>query len=304
MTKPRVSNIAYTMGEIKGNYSQASGFASVVKSESMLEIPEMWGWGNYFATDDIFSLAQLTVKKTLDGAKIAPYEIDLVILCAAVMPGKGSDLYIRTAKLMESLGINKANLIGLTLGGCATTLNSMIMACDLLSANVYKNILIVAMDALPDEATRFVSYAIFSDVCLSFLVNSETDSCFEIVSSSYKAAIEEILIGADLKNPVLSKESVNEAVDKAAIRLSDIKKVFSNNTFIPIKILKERNIGFAKDQMDTSSVANIGHCFSCDSILNYFLYKSSRPEAEKGYFLLLAEADGYSASVLIKETIS
>lgn len=304
MIKPKVSNIAYTLGEIKNDYSQASGFAVVVESESMLKIPEMWGWGNYFATDDIFSMVQPTVKKTLERAKIAPNQVDLVILCAAVMPGKGSDLNMHTAKIMKSLGINRANIIGLTLGGCATTLNSMIMASNLVMANVYKNILIVAMDTLPDEATRFVSYAIFSDVCVSFLVSLESNSSFEIVSSSYKTAIDEILVGADLQNSVLNKESIADTLEKAAIPLSDIKKVFSNNTFLPIKMLKERNIGFVKSQMDISNVANIGHCFSCDSILNYYLYKSSRPEAEEGYFLLLAEADGHSTSVLIRETFN
>ncbi|EDT41455.1 hypothetical protein BamMEX5DRAFT_2772 [Burkholderia ambifaria MEX-5] len=44
MTKPRVSNIAYTMGEIKSTYSDAPGFDAVVESESMMKIPEMWGW--------------------------------------------------------------------------------------------------------------------------------------------------------------------------------------------------------------------------------------------------------------------
>lgn len=304
MTKPRVSNIAYTMGEIKGTYSEAPGFEAVVESESMLRIPEMWGWGNYFSTDDVFSLASPTIKETLDRAKIAPNEVDLVIFCASVMPGRGSDLNARTAKILKSVGINRANVIGQTLGGCATTLNSMIMACDLITARAYRNILVVSVEELPDEIARFTNFAIFSDVCVSFLVSSEENGGFEIVSSTYKTAVNEILDGADLQNADLNKESVTQTINKAAIGLADIKKVFSNNTFLPVKTLKERNIGFSVNQMDIGNVAEIGHCFSCDSILNYCLHKSSQPETSEGYFLLLAEADGHSASALIKETIA
>lgn len=301
MTKPRVSNIAYTMGEIKSTYLEAPGFDAVVESNSMLKIPEMWGWGNYFATEDILSLASPTIKKTLDGAKIAPTEVELVIFCASVMPVRASDLNARTAEILKSVGIDRANVIGQTLGGCATTLNSMITACNLITARAYRNILVVAIEELPDEVPRFTNFAIFSDACVSFLVSSEENGGFEIVSSTYKTAVNEILGGADLQNADLNKKSVTQTINKASIRLADIKKIFSNNTFLPVKIVKERNIGFSAKQIDARNVAGIGHCFSCDSILNYCLHKSSQPEPSDGYFLLFADADGHSACVLIKE---
>jgi 3-oxoacyl-[acyl-carrier-protein] synthase III len=304
MTKPRVSNISYTLGEIKGMYSQASGFASVVENGAMAKIPEMWGWGNYFATDDIFSLAQVTIKKTLDGARILSNEVDLVIFCASTLPGRDSDLKMRSAKILKSVGIDRANMIGLTLGGCATMLNSMITARDLTAAKVYKNVLVVAIEALPPERTRFANFAIYSDICVSFLVGSELGDGLEIISSTYKTAIDQILDGVDFKNPALSKECVSQTIGKAEIRLSDIKKVFSNNTFLPVKMLNEINIGFSKNQIDASNVPRVGHCFSCDSILNYCLYKELRPEKDEGYFLFFAEADGHSASVLIKEVVN
>lgn len=302
MTKPRVSNIAYTMGEIESTYSEAPGFADVVERGAMLKIPAMWGWGNYFATQDILSLASPTIKKTLGGAKIAPTEVDLVIFCASVMPGKGSDLNARTAEILKSVGIDKANVIGQTLGGCTTMLNSMIIACDLLGAGAYRNILVVAIEELPDEVARFTNFAIFSDVCVSFLVSFEENGGFEIVSSTYKTSIDEIVGGADLQNSDLNKDCITQTINKASVGLADIKKVFSNNTFLPVKTIKERNIGFTSKQMDIGNVARIGHCFSCDSILNYCLHKSSQPETSDGHFLLFAEADGHSASVLIKET--
>lgn len=302
MSKPRVSNIAYTMGEIRSTYSEASGFDAVVESESMLNIPEMWGWGHYFATDDVFALASPTILKTLESATIAPSEVDLVMFCASVMPGQGTDLNARTAKILKSVGIDRANVIGQTLGGCATTLNAMIMACDLITGKAYRNILVVAIEALSAEAERFTNFAIFSDVCLSFLVSTTENEGFEIVSSTYKTAVDEILEGPDLQNADLHKQSVTQTIDKAAIGLADIRKVFSNNTFLPVKTVRERNIGFTAQQMDTDNVADIGHCFSCDSLLNYWLHKSSHPDTREGYFLLLAEADGHSASVLIKET--
>ncbi|MEI7346804.1 hypothetical protein [Dickeya chrysanthemi] len=301
MNKPRVSNIAYSLGELSGTYSEASGFAEVIDRESMLPIPEMWGWGNYYATKDIFSLAQQSIKKTLLGAEIAPDDIDLVIFCAAMMPGRPSNLNARIAEILKSVGIESANVIGQTLGGCATTLSSMIMASELVNANVYKNVLVVAAETLPDELNRFENFAIFSDASVSFLVSSESSIGFEIVSSTYKTSINEILDGADIKNPALNKESVIQTVGKVNLQLSDIKKVFSNNTFLPVKVLKESNIGFTDNQIENSNVASTGHCFSCDSLINYCLYKSKNSITVENYYLLFAEADGHSASILIKE---
>ncbi|MCC3721470.1 hypothetical protein LLS47_24475 [Rouxiella badensis] len=304
MNKPRVSNIAYSLGELAGTYSEASGFKEVIERESMLPFPEMWGWGNYYATKNIFSLAQQSIKKTLNGAKISPGEIDLVIICAAMLPGRSSDLNTRIAEILKSVGIDRANIIGQTLGGCATTLNSMIMASELILANVYKNILVVAAESLPDELNRFENFAVFSDASVSFLVSSGSDTGFEIVASTYNTSIKEISDGIDLQDPVLNKESVFQTIDKAKMQLSDIKKVFSNNTFLPIKMLKERNIGFTNEQIYSSNVASIGHCFSCDSLLNYCLFNSTHLDTNEGYYLLLAEADGHSASILITETSS
>jgi 3-oxoacyl-[acyl-carrier-protein] synthase-3 len=302
VVKPKISNISYALGEIKNTYSDASGFEAVTTSKSMRRNPEMWGWGNYFATDDIFSLAQPTVRKTLDESAIEPGEVDLVIFCASAMPLGAPDLKLRTAQLLKSVGVANANLIGLTLGGCATTLNAMIMACDLITAKAYRNVLVVAVEALAAERARFVDFAIYSDVCVSFLVSSGQSAGLEVVASTYKTAIDQILQGTDFKNNSLNQESIKQTVDKAQIRLSDIKKIFANNTFLPVKVLREMTMGFSRNQMDMNNVAAMGHGFSCDSILNYCRHKASKPE-DGGYFLLLAEADGHSASVLVKESL-
>jgi 3-oxoacyl-[acyl-carrier-protein] synthase III len=201
---------------------------------------------------------------------------------------------------LSSTGINSANVIGQTLGGCATTLSSMIMAYNLVTANVYKNVMIVAIETLPSELKRFDKFAIYSDASVAFLVSSELRSGCDIISSTYKTSIAEILDGPGLQDPVLNKASVFQTLQQAGIKISDVEKVFSNNTFLPVKMFRERSIGFTDDQIDISNVANIGHCFSCDSLLNYYFYPSSGPEREHGYFLLFADSDGHSASVLIK----
>ncbi|MDF7662498.1 hypothetical protein PUG81_26330 [Erwiniaceae bacterium L1_54_6] len=304
MTKPKICHIACTLGEIQGVYSEASGFAEVSERESMLKIPDMWGWGNYYLTGDIFSLAQQSIKKTLHEANLSPTEVDLVIFSAATMPGGIADLNARIATTLSPMGISSANVIGQTLGGCATTLSAMIMASDLVTANVYKNVMIVAIETLPAELNRFDKFAIFSDASVSFLVSSKLPDGFEIISSAYKTSINEILHGSGLQEPVLNKSSIFQALDQAGIAISDIKKVFSNNTFLPVKMFREKSIGFTHDQIDISNVANIGHCFSCDSILNYHLYQSSHPERDEGYYLLFADSDGHAATVLIKETAS
>lgn len=301
MTTPQISNIACTLGEMKGSYAEASGFADVLQRESMLRIPDMWGWGNYFATDDIFALAQQSIIKTLEDARILPGDVDLVIFCAAMMPGKASDLNACTAKILQSVGIDSANVMGQTLGGCATTLIAMIMAGELVTANIYHRVLVVALDSLPPELSRFTQFALFSDASISFLVSSGLKNGVEMIASSYHTAISEIINGMGLQDPTLNKASLSQVTEKAAIAVSDIKKVFSNNTFIPVKTLRERSMGFTDQQLDIANVAAIGHCFSCDSLLNYSLYQSSQPKPEEGYFLLFAEADGHAASVLIKE---
>ncbi|MEG3130952.1 hypothetical protein SC171_23365 [Pantoea cypripedii] len=300
MTKPKVSNIACTWGEIKGVYSEASGFAEVIERESMLKIPDMWGWGYYYATEDIYLLAQQSIKQTLNEASISPDDVDLVIFCAASMPGRVSDLNARTAMILKLAGINRAKVVGQTLGGCATLLSSMIMAGDLVTANVFNNVMVVAIETLPTDLQRFDKFAIYSDASVSFLVSSELHGGFEIIASTYKSSIEEILNSPGLQDPALSKASVFQTLGQAGIQIPDIKKVFSNNTFLPVKMLRERSIGFTDDQIDISNIASFGHCFSCDSMLNYYLYQSSYPEINHEYYLLFAEADGHSASVLIK----
>ena len=303
MNKTTISHPTCKLGEVKGSYRDAPGFAQALQGGSMLDIPDMWGWGNYFRSEDIYALARQCAAETLDGAGVAPCDIDMVIYCGAMLPADRTEFYRRSADMLAFLGIENANVAALTLAGCATTLKAMIHASGLVAAGIYRNVLVLAMDVLPPDLLRFDKYAVFSDVCAAFLVNSASRGGYQIVSSAQHTSTAEMRAGINYSDPVLAKRSVARTMEQAAMRLSDVGKVFGNNLFLPIKMMKETAIGISRSQMDLSNVAKTGHCFSCDSLVNLLNHTAARAPAEQQqqqHYLLYAETDGHAAAVLLR----
>src|SRR5437763_41057 len=84
------------------------------------------------------------------------------------------------------------------------------------------------------------------------------------------------------------------------VATSDIKKVFCNNVFLPITMLKEVEAGFRKTQIYFDNVRRIGHCYSSDALINLADYQSNALVSPGEYFIAAADAPGLRCAILLK----
>jgi hypothetical protein len=86
--------------------------------------------------------------------------------------------------------------------------------------------------------------------------------------------------------------------EKTACKRSEAHKVFSNNTFLPYKVSKERALGFTREQMFTSNVRRTGHCLAADTLINLVDHTQQHPGVPQRY-VLYSEADGHAGAMLM-----
>ncbi len=293
--------ISYVLGENKRNFDSAEGFTETISESKMPNFPELWGWGFYYQTDNIYELAIESAKKTLTNSSISPADIDLVIFSSVCFPEAPSRLYPVIGKIVAALGCANALIKGHTLDGCAAVLNAIYDAQTIISTKKHQNILVIGLANMPPEAKRFTDFALFGDACCSCIVSSTPgNNSLEIVDLVQKIDLNEVCNGVGL-NPDnnLSKNTLNLLLDRNSISISNIDKLINNNIFLPLKKLNESRLGLKAAQIFNENIARIGHCHACDGIINLTDYISST-KTPNGNIVIQSDGNGHCVSMLIR----
>jgi 3-oxoacyl-[acyl-carrier-protein] synthase-3 len=297
-----IRGVEYELGESTQSYQDASGFREVVERKKLPEMPDLWGWGSFHVTANAYELGRKAGQKALAAAAVDPATIELTIFACSYFPDADDRLYQTTGKLLKELGLVRSLLDGQTLMGCATLLSAVQAAATLVSAGVHRNVLVIGLDKMPSGLPRFWDYGLFSDAAAACVVTSDRrGGCLRMVGSTRAVELEEIVCGARFNaTNALYIRVLNELVGQTGCPVSQITRVFNNNVYLPIKSQKDQLAGLKKPQMFLDNVARTGHCFACDSLINFHDYAASRQLAAGERFLFQADGNGCCAMALMQ----
>lgn len=305
MRQCRIKGFSYELGEQTHEYTSASGYSEVLEREKIPDMPEMWGWGRFYVTTQPYALACGVAREALKRASVDPADVDLTVLSCSYFPDSDEELYRGATMMLRELGLVRSVLDGQTLAGCATLLSSLQRAAQLVEAGLHENVLVVALDCLPNNEHRFWNYALFSDAAVAFVVSSQLDDFGCRLRASHRECnLDEM--GGDVRFDGKSQlhvkvlDSLWERLQGEGVTREGVKKVFNNNVFLPIKSQKDKLASVSREQRFTDNVARTGHCLSCDSVINFVDYCAGCSLSVGDQFVLQADGNGICAAVLLE----
>ncbi|MEO1627466.1 MAG: hypothetical protein AAFV25_20110, partial [Bacteroidota bacterium] len=186
-----LSGIAIELGEQEHHYQEADQFEARVEKYRMTNMPDYWGWG-YFRSSQrtSYQLAQSAIRRSLEQSGLEAERIDLVIYCSAGPREAYQVVNEKMGSLLKELSISNAELFGQCFAGCVSIFSAIKVANVLLRSGQYRNVLIVTTDKIAGEAVRFREFGIYSDSASCFLLSSEIQEGFDLLS---------VAVGSDFK---------------------------------------------------------------------------------------------------------
>lgn len=297
-----VHGISYQMGELQRHYLTASGYREVVEANNVPPMPELWGWGAFYETEDAYRLGRSAAQQALQASGVAPDDIELTIFACAYFPDTNDLLYQGTGRILKALGLTRSLIEGQTLTGCAALLSAIQNAARLVESGAVENVLVVGIDRMPRDLARFWDYGLFSDAAASCVVSSRRPPAGLRVTGAARGVELDEILGAVRFNPknLLHVKTLGRLLEGAGHTAAGVNKVFNNNVYLPIKTQKDMLAGFTRRQMFLDNVPRVGHCLSCDSLINFADFCAARAPKPGECFVFQADGNGCCATLLME----
>jgi len=298
-----ITSISYKLGEQELEYQDASGFNEITERERMPAMPQLWGWGSFYASENIFNLAIDAAQEALDQAQLTGDKIDYVLFSSSDTRIGFMELNQGLGTTLSSVQLASAEHLGVSMLGCVSTLAAIQQASVLVANGVAENVLVIAFEQRPVDLLRFSAYAVFSDAAAAAVISAKADTGWKILSYQRNSSTEQMQHGKKLDSNTQTavKNAVPEALSAAGVQVERVRCVFSNSIFLPLKVVKETSWGFSKDKLFTENVVRTGHCFGCDSLINLLDHDKINTVNTGEYLVLHADAEGHDAAFVVQK---
>lgn len=296
-----LSGASYVLGEAEKQYQQADGFEQALAALGGANFPELWGWGSYYETADIYQLSLQAAQKALAASAVPAGEIQLVVFAAASFPENPNELAPRLGRVLQTLGCGNALLESATLNGCASYLSALRLAAARVASGELDNILVIGLGSMTPGMQRFSPFALFGDAaCAAVLRADGTQAQYRVVDALQRLDLTEFASGVTLNDQSqLQTQTLDALLQRNQLGRRDISRVFNNNLFLPIKKVRDARCGFKAEQLYTGNVARIAHCHVCDSMINLIDYSRQSTAANSELLLLQSDGNGHCACLLL-----
>jgi 3-oxoacyl-[acyl-carrier-protein] synthase III len=254
--------------------------------------------------------AVMSAKKSLACVELEVSDLDAIVIGCASIRFWPKYAELLSTEILMSLGAKDIPVFGVTMGGCANYSNVLRIARALVVENVWRNVLIIETNKMPqDEMRPYMPYvSVFGDGSVSAIVSTE-DIEFDIASIAHIAKPLDATDGGD---PRFVTNNINgyrwvirEALRLASCDLDEIDVVIPNNKNIAelVKLATFWNVPFRK--VYTDNVSRIGHLWSADNLINLKDFCTGPRSAQHRTFLLLCQGDStYCAMVMRRAATS
>jgi len=294
-----ILGVAYQLGEIHGHYKNASGFAAV----GLVDNPELWGWGSYYATEkNLLDLMVASSLQSLEQASLSVDTIDAVFLCSSNFDSSIGEHCNFTREFLLRTGLTKSQCTGVTLKGCSTFLSVVELAASTVEAGLYDKVLIVTADLVESSKDRFRSYALFSDAAASCIVSSGTHlGELKILATAGTTDSDQMYADAPFSDD-LATIANKIAFQRAGVEIQNVKRLFSNNLFLPVIVTKETEAGIDEEAIYIDNIQDKGHCFGADAFINFCDFRRKQSILPGEIIMLAADAPGVRTTILCENT--
>ena len=297
MSRTSILGAAYELGEHETGHREAPGFAAKLDRYEMIDDAAIWGWGRFYRSGrGRAGLAVASARRTLARAGRTGGDIDAVLLCATEFEPDVDSHARYSREVLGELGIERAFVAGMTLGRCNTLLSAVHVADRLVASGSYHDVLVVAGDLITDEDRRFQQFALFSDAAASAVVTASPGELAIVASSSAMdvAGLE----AAGRFSGRLGRETADAITRASGVAPGEVSVVLSPNVFRPLVRMSEGQSGFRPHQLYLDNIADRGHCFSADPLVNLVDLRESGRTRPGDHVLLTSSVPGSCVRVL------
>lgn len=302
MTTVYLRALSYVLGEHIHSFEDATGYDNFLETNQISCNPDLWGWGQFHRTDDVFALAENAASNLLRKFDVAPESIDLVVFSSATFHQEPNTLFPLIGDLVQKLGCCNAGIKGDTLVGCASMLSSLNDVAEKIRNNICKNVLVIGLADTHPSSVRFTTSHIFSDASACCLLSAEgREGDIEFLDGLESVDLVEMRQGITF-NPAnaMHVKLADKLISENSVSRENLYKVLNNNLFLPLKRVKDALLKLKEEQIFTKNISRIGHCHACDPIINLADMLEGEVPPAGSNVVLQADGAGYSAMSLIR----
>lgn len=298
--KTWICHPAYVLGERQHHYTELPRWEERLTEYGMPNLPAMWGWGHYRATDlSRFVFAEPALGQCLE--KFPVIKLDHVIVSTSTVSGGFMASNDGLRELLGRHGLHDIAVSGVSLTGCNNALSAILLGRALLMAKLATNVLVLTVEQAQAEERRFDRHCIFSDAASAFVLSSEYRSELEIVDIACRFSPAATSAGNTVFRGNLKKvkEGYEEMLAQNGLAESDLATVVAPNYYLPLQQMLFSSAGLPNARRFAGSTKEQGHCFSCDYVINLQAYLAGTAARDE-HLMLFAYADMHYGLCLLR----
>ena len=261
----------YVLGEIESQHTDIVGLRTRAEELRLQIDADLWGWGTFHRTErDVEQLAIDAGAASLRAAQVDASSVDALFVCSTRVPGRSEDHGRFMQRVITGIGLGDVPVYGQILNRCTNLLVALGLAAALAAVGRYRRILCITTDRVADEAERLSAFALYSDGAAACVVSAEDD---DVVDGYRLVACDSVqdtvtLDGGNQISADLARALNDRLLQTRGLKLGDVSGLMHNNLFKPLVVMKERQAGFAQEQLYLDNIPRIGHCFAADPLIN------------------------------------
>jgi 3-oxoacyl-[acyl-carrier-protein] synthase-3 len=293
----------YVLGEIESPYTSIAGLPERAAQLRLQLDPNLWGWGTFHRTEcELEQLAVDAGNASLRAAGLDPSSIDALFVCSTRAPGRSEDHGRFVQRLLTGIGLGDVPYYGQTLNRCTNLLVALELASALAAAGRHRRILCITTDRVADEAERLSTFALYSDGAAACVVSTEQDGvdAYRLVACG-SAQDRATLDGSSQISADLARELNDRLLTPEGLKLGDVSGLMHNNLFKPLVVMKERQAGFAPEQLHLDNITRVGHCFAADPLINLADRAAAGHLSADRHYLLASSVPGARVGALVQK---
>jgi 3-oxoacyl-[acyl-carrier-protein] synthase III len=293
----------YVLGEIESRHTSIAGLRERIEKLRLQFDADLWGWGTFHRTErDLEQLAVEAGTASLRAARMDPSTIDALFVCSTRVPGRSEDHGRFIQRVIAGIGLGEVPAYGQTLNRCTNLLVALGLAGALAATGRHRRILCVTTDRVADEAERLSPFALYSDGAAACVVSAEEDGVdgYRLVACD-SAQDNATLDGSNQISADLARELNDRLLTPRGFKLGDVSGLMHNNLFKPLVVMKERQAGFAQEQLYLDNIPRVGHCFAADPLINLADRAADGQLRADHHYILASSVPGARVGALLRK---
>jgi 3-oxoacyl-[acyl-carrier-protein] synthase III len=241
------------------------------------------------------------VRRSLQDAGATAADIDHLVFATsdpnlALLP---SDF---AGRVLLALGLEDCVPHVVSFQRCCSSLTALRHGQRLFSDPEVTHVVVVAVDFVPHDRDRVLSYAMFGDAAVSCMLTRHDPGLVRLVSSAVKVDPD----GLRGRDSFISRKDVADRTMSAVLRAGgrqqgQIAKVFAANLHKPLTLFNATSVGLRPDTLHfADTLAAYGHCGNADWMINLVDYHERFGIRSGEVYLAQSLAPGFYACGLFE----